>query len=888
MKHLLSIWPFLLLVGLVYALVFPYTPAVATGLSIPAPHLQQQVLSSIVINEVDADQAGIDTAEFIELFDGGAGNTSLTGLVVVWYNGGDDKSYRAFDLDGYSTNANGYFVIGNSAVAGAVITFTNNILQNGPDAVALYSGNGADFPTNTALTTANLLDALVYDLNQPDDAGLLVLLNAGQPQVNETGAGDSTTASNQRCPNGGGGQRNTTTYVQAPPSPGVANPCNVATPTPTNTPVPTATPTPTSSVTPAAFLFINEVDVDQTGTDAAEFVELYDGGIGNTPLDGLALVFYNGTDDASYRAIDLDGHKTDANGYAVVGNAAVASAVITFADGSLQNGADAVALYIGNATHFPSRTPISTTNLLDALVYATGQEVDTGLLALLNPGQPQVNEAGAGDAARDSNQRCPNASGGQRTTATYLQSLPSPGGANNCAGITPTPTPTPTATATGSPPATPTPTATRTPNTTATPNITPVVGILINEVDVDQTGTDTAEFIELYDGGVGNTVLDGLVLVFVNGSDDASYRAIDLDGYKTNGNGYFVLGNEAVAGVGATFANGALQNGADAVALYVGNGNSFPSGTIVTTDNLLDALVYDTGQEADSGLLALLNPGQLQINEDGGGDAANHSNQRCPNGGGGQRNSAAYVQAAPSPGVANQCPNTPTPTATATATLAPGQTATAQPTPTATNLSQALDSDFDGITDETECAGAVTCADTDGDGIGNQRDIDSDNDGASDKVEAVVSTLTSAQENAGAVSLLAPIDTDGDGMPDYLDTDSDNDTIPDAVEAHDVDFDGHADVTPTGQDQDGDGLDNAYDTLTDALSPENAAGSNAALPSLNGVPNWRNPDDDGDGILTAIEVGSDRLQPVDADQNGVPDFLQSATARLLFLPLVSK
>ncbi len=29
--------------------------------------------------------------------------------------------------------------------------------------------------------------------------------------------------------------------------------------------------------------------------------------------------------------------------------------------------------------------------------------------------------------------------------------------------------------------------------------------VLINEVDADQSGTDSAEFVELYDGGAGNT-----------------------------------------------------------------------------------------------------------------------------------------------------------------------------------------------------------------------------------------------------------------------------------------------------------------------------------------------------------------------------------------------
>ena len=37
--------------------------------------------------------------------------------------------------------------------------------------------------------------------------------------------------------------------------------------------------------------------------------------------------------------------------------------------------------------------------------------------------------------------------------------------------------------------------------------------------------------------------LDGLVIVFFNGSGDTSYAAFDLDGYATNGSGYLLLGN---------------------------------------------------------------------------------------------------------------------------------------------------------------------------------------------------------------------------------------------------------------------------------------------------------------------------------------------------------
>ncbi|MBK8432229.1 MAG: hypothetical protein IPL28_13450 [Chloroflexi bacterium] len=50
----------------------------------------------------------------------------------------------------------------------------------------------------------------------------------------------------------------------------------------------------------------------------AEFIELYDGGVGNTPLDGLVLVFYNGSNDLSYLSFDLDGQSTDTDGYFVL------------------------------------------------------------------------------------------------------------------------------------------------------------------------------------------------------------------------------------------------------------------------------------------------------------------------------------------------------------------------------------------------------------------------------------------------------------------------------------------------------------------------------------------------------------------------------------------
>ena len=187
----------------------------------------------VMINEIDADTPGSDTAEFIELYDGGSGNTPLDGLVVVLYDGGltpftGNQVYAAFDLTGMSTDANGYFVLGNPGVPHAGLTFDPGqfgLLQNGPDAVALYIGHASDFPVGKIVTTGNLLDAVVYGTDDPAPANLMPLINAGQRIVNENSTGSGTTQSSQRCPNGMGGFRNTSPYYPGAPTPGAANNC---------------------------------------------------------------------------------------------------------------------------------------------------------------------------------------------------------------------------------------------------------------------------------------------------------------------------------------------------------------------------------------------------------------------------------------------------------------------------------------------------------------------------------------------------------------------------------------------------------------------------------------------------------------------------------------
>ena len=146
-----------------------------------------------------------------------------------------------------------------------------------------------------------------------------------------------------------------------------------------------------------------------------------------------------------------------------------------------------------------------------------------------------------------------------------------------------------------------------------------------------------------------------------------------------------------------------------------------------------------------------------------------------------------------------------------------------------------IDLDDDGIPNTEEGLG-----DTDGDGIPNYLDIDSDNDGILDVVEGGDGSLdtngdgvidenddgfTDEDEDgmADASEETPTPDTDGDGIPNYLDIDSDNDGIFDVVEggdgALDTNGDGVIDTNDDGySDADGDGMDDDSEVTTEPVS----------------------------------------------------------------------
>ncbi|WP_242649261.1 T9SS type A sorting domain-containing protein [Aequorivita soesokkakensis] len=129
---------------------------------------------------------------------------------------------------------------------------------------------------------------------------------------------------------------------------------------------------------------INEVDVDQDGTDAMEFIEILSDSP-NFSLEGYIVVLYNGSDDESYKTVDLTGYVTDANGFFILGGSGVAGVDIAIGTtNTIQNGPDAIAVYQDDASNFPNGTPVTNTNLIDAIVYGTNDDDDAELLAGLD------------------------------------------------------------------------------------------------------------------------------------------------------------------------------------------------------------------------------------------------------------------------------------------------------------------------------------------------------------------------------------------------------------------------------------------------------------------------------------------------------------------------
>ncbi|MDB2606353.1 Ig-like domain-containing protein, partial [Zobellia sp.] len=174
---------------------------------------------------------------------------------------------------------------------------------------------------------------------------------------------------------------------------------------------------------------------------------------------------------------------------------------------------------------------------------------------------------------------------------------------------------------------------------------------------------------------------------------------------------------------------------------------------------------------------------------------------------------------------------------------------------------------------------ALAC-DTDLDGIPNFFDLDSDNDGIYDAVEAGHNAAHSSGEVTGNVGLdgvpdavqgggnedagtvnytISDSETVPDDIPDYLDLDSDGDGLPDNIEAQTT-----AGYTPQNADdtatyETNKGVNSAY---LGGITPENTDGAD--------TPDYLDLDSDNEGANDTTEAGLS-LANADADNDGLDD-----------------
>ena len=176
----------------------------------------------------------------------------------------------------------------------------------------------------------------------------------------------------------------------------------------------------------SAQVVINEIDVDMSGSDVEEIIELKSD-TPNFSLDGYVLVLFNETNSLSYYSIDLDGYSTDINGIFLSGNTAVSPApTLVFPNGKIQNGPDVIALYQANATDFPDGTLVTSTNLVNAIAYATNSSLATNLMSALGltiSTNENVNSLGITQSIQ------------RKNDGTYEVKTPTPGMPNDGSGI---------------------------------------------------------------------------------------------------------------------------------------------------------------------------------------------------------------------------------------------------------------------------------------------------------------------------------------------------------------------------------------------------------------------------------------------------------------------
>lgn len=163
--------------------------------------------SSLVINEVDYDNVGTDSSEYLEIYNPSTGSASLAGLAVVLVNGATNTDYATIDLSSLGTLGAGKYLV----IAGASLTVptsalkldpvwtTDEIQNGGPDGIALVDS-----------VKQTVLDAVSYEgsITAAMVSGFSTPITLVEGQAIDPSLADSTTLTKTLCRNPNGQDTN--------------------------------------------------------------------------------------------------------------------------------------------------------------------------------------------------------------------------------------------------------------------------------------------------------------------------------------------------------------------------------------------------------------------------------------------------------------------------------------------------------------------------------------------------------------------------------------------------------------------------------------------------------------------------------------------------------
>ncbi len=131
---------------------------------------------------------------------------------------------------------------------------------------------------------------------------------------------------------------------------------------------------------------------------------------------------------------------------------------------------------------------------------------------------------------------------------------------------------------------------------TATVDVLPLPGLIINEVDYDNVGGDTEEYVELYNYSLDPIDITNIVVVFINGNGNSQYREVRLvpvgdPAVMLAAGDYVVIGSQTLLD---SIDNGSYEVYIGAPSNTIQNGA--PDGIALidaATSTLMDALSYE-------------------------------------------------------------------------------------------------------------------------------------------------------------------------------------------------------------------------------------------------------------------------------------------------------